>query len=64
MKDKRKDGKQKHKAPAQHEAPEGLRRKRLKPVNKAKYKINRYQLSEDPEEEFDPMDDFSDEDDD
>lgn len=61
MKDKRKDGKQKHKVPAQKDAPEGLRRKRLKPVNKAKYKIDRYQFSEDPEED-DLMDDYSDDD--
>lgn len=62
MKDKRKDGKQKQKSPGQNDASEGLRQKRLKPVNKAKYKISRYQLSEDPEDEDDPLDFDSDDD--
>ena len=53
MKDRRKDGKQKQKSPDQFNSSEGPRRKRLEPVNKSKYKINRYQLSEDIEDEED-----------
>ncbi|PHN07374.1 hypothetical protein [Flavilitoribacter nigricans] len=53
MKDKKKTGKQKQNAPAQNHTSEGPRRRRLTPVNKTKYKINRYQLSEDFEDEDD-----------
>lgn len=59
MKDKRKIGKQHNWNPAQQEAPENPRRKRLKPVGKSKYKLNRYQLSEDLEDEDVLFDDFS-----
>jgi hypothetical protein len=60
MKDKRKIGKQNQKNPAQQSSsPEGPRRKRLKPVDKSKYKLNRYQLSDDFEDEDDLFDEYS-----
>lgn len=55
MKDKKRNGKPKQQHPAQYDTSEGPRRKRLQPVNKGKYKITRYQLSEDFEDEDDPM---------
>lgn len=59
MKDKRKNGKQNPKSSAQYDAAENPRKKRLKPVSKAKYKINRYQLTDDfEEEEDDPLYDY------
>jgi hypothetical protein len=53
MKDKRKNGKQTNKSAAPQQSSEGPRNKRLKPVDKTKYKLNRYQLPEDSEEEED-----------
>lgn len=57
MKDKKKSGRKNQQNSAQYNTSEGPRRRRLKPVNKAKYKINRYQLSEDSEEDDDLYDD-------
>lgn len=57
MKDKRKSGKKKQNNFAQYDTSEGPKQRRLKPVNKIKYKINRYQLSEDFEDADDLYDD-------
>ena len=61
MKDKRRNGKQDNKSSAQYQSSEGPRNKRLKPVRKTKYKLNKYQLTEDPEDDefslFDYLDD-------
>lgn len=53
MKDKKKSGKKMHTNSAQYHTSEGPKRRRLEPVNKTKYKINRYQLSEDVEDDDD-----------
>jgi len=63
MKGKKKDGKQKPKTPAQFNGSEGPRRKRLKPADKSKYKISRYQYSDDPEEDDDTLYDHLDDED-
>lgn len=42
-----------HTNSAQYHTSEGPKRRRLEPVNKTKYKINRYQLSEDVEDDDD-----------
>lgn len=55
MKDKKKNGKQKNNRPAQYQNSEGPKQKRLQPVSKSKYKISRYQFTEDLDDEDDQL---------